>query len=450
MRIDFDEGVWIEQIPTPSLGDHTYLVVAAGRAAVIDPQRDTARFGERLAASGATLAVVAETHVHNDYVTGGPVLAAAHGAEYVLPVDSGAAVAHRPIGEHTAAIDLGDGWSLRAVATPGHTPHHVAYVLDGRHGPAAVFTGGSMLVGAVGRTDLVDPARTEALTRDQHRSVRRLAAGLADPVSVAPTHGAGSFCSASAAGETTSTVGAERLRNPALLIDDEDHFVSAQIAGFLLHPAYYRHMAPINAAGPPPLPSDALPDPAPDALADPGTVVIDVRPAEQFAAAHVPGSVNIPFSDSVATYAGWALRWNTPAILVGRTPGEVAETRLQLARIGWDAVVGAFDDGLAAWTAAGNVPASYRVARWDDLRREEPDLVLDVRDPGEATDRLPGALAVHVASIDPEALPAGEVWIHCATGFRAAIAASLLHAAGRSPILVVDAWSDYPGPRVTA
>jgi glyoxylase-like metal-dependent hydrolase (beta-lactamase superfamily II)/rhodanese-related sulfurtransferase len=445
MRIDLGEGAWTEQISTPSLGDHTYLVVAGGAAAVIDPQRDVDRFVARI--PGIPLAAVLETHVHNDYVTGGPALAAASGAEYVLPTGSGADLPHRAVADGEA-VTLGEGWALRAVHTPGHTPHHTTYVLDGPDGPTAAFTGGSMLVGAVGRTDLVDPALTEALTRDQHRSVRRLAAGLADPVAVAPTHGSGSFCTASATGETTSTVGAERLHNPALLIDDEDHFVSVQIAGFLLHPTYYAHMAPINRSGAPAITAEDLPRIDPD---DPGAsnaVVVDLRPADEFAGAHVPGSLNIPLDDSTATYAGWVLEWNTPMLLVGRDGGEIREARLQLARIGYDRVIGAIDDGLEDWKAAGKPLSAFRVARWDDLRREEPEVLLDVRDPKEAVHRLPGAIPVHVSSVDPAAVPEGEVWVHCVTGYRAAIAASQLHAAGRSTVLVLDDLDRYQGPRV--
>lgn len=446
MRIDLPDGAWVHQVSTPSLGDHSYVVVAGGSAAVIDAQRDTDRFSAAL--GGIPLRAVLESHIHNDYVTGGSLLAAEAGVPYVVPADGGALVDHTPVGDGDT-VALGEGWRLEALHTPGHTPHHMAYLLEGPVGPVAVFTGGSMLVGAVGRTDLVDPEITDRLTRDQHRSVRRLADRLRDPVAVAPTHGAGSFCSASPDADTTSTIGRERHRNPALLIDDEDHFVSSQVAGFLRHPSYYAYMAPLNRAGPTPIP-ERPPSPATQHLAEASDVIIDVRPAEDFAAAHIPGSISIPISESTGTYAGWVLPWNTPAVLVGSTPADVEEARIQMARIGYDQVVGTVGNGLSAWIQAGNETSSHRVAGWDDVIRERPSLLLDVRDPKEAAQRIPGAVPVHVAALDAGDLPEGEAWVHCTSGYRAAIAVSLLRARGRRAVAVLAEFEDYPGARVPA
>jgi glyoxylase-like metal-dependent hydrolase (beta-lactamase superfamily II)/rhodanese-related sulfurtransferase len=446
MKIEFAEGVWALQVPTASLGDHSYVVVARGVAAVVDPQRDIERF---LAALGdARLSAVAETHVHNDYVTGGSLLAARREARYVLPAGSGALLDHVAVAEGDT-VALGEGWGLVAIHTPGHTPHHMSYVLHGPDGPVAVFSGGSMLVGAVGRTDLVDPELTDRLTRDQHRSVRRLAAGLDDPVAVAPTHGAGSFCAASPISDTTSTIGRERRQNPALLMDDEDHFVASQVAGFLAYPTYYAHMAPINRTGPTPI---AEPPPAltADELKATDALIVDVRSASSFAAGHVPGSISIPISESTGTYAGWVLPWNTPVVLVGDGPEDVEEARLQLARIGYDRIAGIVADGLAGWVAAGNNPASFRAADWGDFMRERPALLLDVRDPREATQRIAGARPAHVADLDGRSYPDGDVWVHCASGFRAAIAVSLLRARGRDAVAILADFDDFPGPRVPA
>jgi glyoxylase-like metal-dependent hydrolase (beta-lactamase superfamily II)/rhodanese-related sulfurtransferase len=444
MRIDLADGAWVHQVSTPSLGDHSYVVVAGGSAAVIDAQRDTDRCSEVL--GGIPLRAVLESHIHNDYVTGGSLLAAETGAPYFVPADGGALVDHTAITDGDAVV-LGGEWRLRALHTPGHTPHHMSFVLEGPEGPVAVFTGGSMLVGAVGRTDLVDPDLTDRLTRDQHRSVRRLADQLQDPVAVAPTHGAGSFCSASPSAGTTSTIGRERRQNPALLIDDEDHFVSSQVAGLLSHPSYYTYMAPLNRAGPTPIP-ERPPSLAPEHLAAASHAIIDVRPAEDFAAAHVPGSISIPISESTGTYAGWVLRWNTPAVLVGNSPADVEEARIQMARIGYDRVVGTVADGLAAWIRAGNQPSGHRVAGWDDVIRESPPLLLDVRDPKESAQRIVGAMPAHVAALDSEELPEGEAWVYCTSGYRAAIAVSLLRARGREAVAVLAEFEDYPGPRV--
>jgi glyoxylase-like metal-dependent hydrolase (beta-lactamase superfamily II) len=437
LRLDLAQGVWAEQVPTPSLGDHSYLVVTGDVAAVIDVQRDAGRIVDGL--GRRRLAAVLETHVHNDYVSGGSLLADERGAEYVLPAGSGASVDHRAIADGERVL-LAEGWSLRAVATPGHTPHHTAFVLEGPGGPVAAFTGGSMLVGAVGRTDLVAPDLTEGLTRDQHRSVRRLAASLDDPVAVAPTHGAGSFCSASGAGETTSTIARERYSNPALTIDDEDRFVAVQTAGFGLYPAYYRHMAPINREGGGPVPHEPLPAVDPGQAAE--VIVVDLRPVEEFAPGHLPGSVNIPLADSTATYAAWVLPWNTPIALRG-DEAAIEQARLQLARIGYDRVVGA----VGAGRQDGDT-GRLRLAAWDEV--DPTATVVDVRDPAEAAQCLPGAVRVHVSEVAGADLPDGTLWVHCVTGYRAAIAGSLLAAAGREVVVVADELGRYLGPRVPA
>ncbi len=162
MQLDFSRRgtrVLVEQISTPSLGDHSYLIVVDDSAAVIDPQIDIDRFRRAIERAGAKLRLVLETHVHNDYVSGGPGLAEAQGAEYILPADTGATVQHAPLADGEAR-PLGP-WAIRAIHTPGHTPHHMSYALESPDGPVAVFTGGSMLVAAAGRTDLIGPDWTE-------------------------------------------------------------------------------------------------------------------------------------------------------------------------------------------------------------------------------------------------------------------------------------------------
>lgn len=434
-------------IETKALGDRSYVIVDGDTAAVVDPQRDIDRFESMLAERGLRLTHVFETHVHNDYVTGGLELSRAHGATYVLAADDQVAF------EHTGARD-GDEFPLasvvvRAMRTPGHTPNHLAYAVVENGSPVAVFTGGSMLYGTVGRTDLIDERSTEPLTRAQFHSVRRLADELPGSVVVHPTHGFGSFCSsASTSGSDQSTIAQERLTNLALTLDNEDSFVESLLAGLTAYPRYYAHMAGINGEGPAPV-DLSLPE-----VVDPveirrrihaGEWVVDLRSRTAFARGHLAGTVNVEVGDSFATYLGWTMRWGTPVTLVGDTADEVAEAQRQMVRIGIDRPAGRAHGGLAKWGVGGDV-RGYRSVSFAELaeaRTERKVAVLDVRRDDEwAQGHIDGA--VHIPLHDVEArideVPDGEVWVHCASGYRAAIAASLLDRAGHVIVAVDDDW----------
>ena len=229
----------IRAIRTEGLGDSTYVLVHDGAAIVVDPQRDVDRFESILNETGAELRFVLETHLHNDYVSGGRDLAQRLGGELVLPSGAAPVFRHRPAFHHE---DLNGGpVAIRPIHTPGHTPEHMSYlvVLDGK--PTGVFSGGSLLVGSAGRTDLLGEDRADTLARLQYISVNRLAA-LPDEVGLYPTHGGGSFCTTSAAGKHTSSIGDEKKANPVLAHPDEDSFVNAQLTGLVPYPSYYRYM----------------------------------------------------------------------------------------------------------------------------------------------------------------------------------------------------------------
>jgi len=435
-------------IETPALGDRSYILASNDEAAVFDPQRDVDRVETVLADRGLRLSHVFETHLHNDYVTGGLDLARRAGAAYVLAAADDVAY------ERTGAAD-GDEFTVgsltvRAMHTPGHTPTHLSYVVleDGQ--PVAAFTGGSMLFGTVGRTDLISSEATEDLTRAQFRSVRRLSDELPGQVGVHPTHGFGSFCSsASSSGSDASTIGQERQSNLALTLDDEDAFVGRLLSGLTAYPRYYAHMAPINRAGPAAVDLSA-PEPA-----DPveirrrihaGEWVVDLRSRTAFARGHLAGTVNLEVGDFFATYLGWVLRWETPVTLVGDTAEQVVEAQRQMVRIGIDRPAGAANGGPDTWAAGGDL-RSYRTATFADLADTSDDAsvaVLDVRRDDEwAEGRIDGA--VHIPLHDLEArldeVPSGEVWVHCASGYRASIAASLLDRSGRTVVAIDDEWS---------
>ncbi len=437
-------------IETKSLGDRSYVVIDGASAAAIDPQRDIDRVLAAVDARGLALTVVLETHLHNDYVTGGFVLARVTGADYVLPAGDDVDF------DHVGACDgdelaVGEHVTLRAVHTPGHTPHHLSYVLVEDGEPVAVFTGGSLLYGTVGRTDLISDDATEDLTRAQYHSAHRLVAELPGDVSVHPTHGFGSFCSSiSTSGSDSSTIAQEQRTNTALTTGDEATFVDELLAGLTAYPRYYAHMAPRNRRGPDPI---DLSEPEP---VDPveirrrihaGEWVVDLRDRKAFASSHLAGTINVEIGDSFVTYLGWTVRWGTPVTLVGDTADEVAEAQRQLVRIGIDRPAGAATGGLDRWAAGGD-RRSYRSATFAELAAERSDAltVLDVRRTDEwEAGHLDGALHIPLDQLEDRMseVPADQpVWVHCASGFRASIAASLADRAGRQVVAIHDEWDE--------
>lgn len=440
----------VEVIETSELGDRSYIAHDGVTAVVVDPQRDLDRVEEALAERGLTCAVVLETHIHNDYVTGGFELARRTGARYVVAAGDEVAFDRHAVrdGDELTAGDL----RIQVVATPGHTDTHLAYVITGGGGPGVVFTGGSLLYGSVGRTDLVDPARTEELTRAQFRSARRLAELLDDDVAVFPTHGFGSFCSSgTASGGQDSTIGVERGRNDALIEDDENEFVARLVAGLTAYPAYYAHMGARNRQGPA---AADLSAPAPVEPAElhkriaAGEWVVDLRDRTAYAAEHLAGTVGIALGVNFSTYLGWLIPWGTPLTLIGGSAEQVTDAQRQLVRIGIDRPDGAAV-GAPAELAAGYSLRSYPRAAFADLGAARSAgralTVLDVRrDDERAAGSIPGSVHIPLHSLLERLgeLPAGPLWVHCEAGFRASIAASLLDRAGHDVILIDDDYAN--------
>ena len=437
----------IISLDTPSLGDRSYLATDGVVAIVVDPQRDHDRVLAITEPRGLRITHVFETHIHNDYVTGGYQLAASVGAAYVVNADD--PVTFERVGAHDGDVFETGAMRGRGLHTPGHTSTHLSYALEADGQPVAVFTGGSLLYGSTGRPDLLGAAHADALARHQHRSAHRIAAELPAEAAVYPTHGFGSFCSATQAEGNASTVGRELAGNPVLTLD-EDAYVRVLLAGLDAYPAYYRHMAPANSAGP------AEVDLPPPALADPvqlreriraGEWVVDLRTRTAFAAGHLHGAVNIGADGSFVTYLGWLLPWGAPVTLLGETPEQVAEAQRDLVRIGIDRPAAAATGTPADWTG-GDLPARLRTATFVDLRvamRDDPaPVVLDVRRHDERTgSHLLGSLHIPLHELPgrvAEVPVDREVWVHCAAGYRASIAASLLARAGITVVLVDDAY----------
>jgi glyoxylase-like metal-dependent hydrolase (beta-lactamase superfamily II)/rhodanese-related sulfurtransferase len=442
-------GVEVSVVETSGLGDRSYLISGGGVAVVVDPQRDIDRVLDIVDGRGERVTHVLETHVHNDYVSGGLALSRATGAEYVVPAGDELDYPARRVTDGDV-IDA-DAFTLRAVHTPGHTEHHTSYVLvDGEGHTVGVFSGGSMLFDATGRTDLVGPEHTRSLTVAQYHSVRRLADELPGAASLFPTHGFGSFCAAGTAGRDASTIDEQRDSNPALTQDEQD-FVDDLLANLVEYPAYYAHMAEINAAGPSevdlsvPQPVDA------DELRrriEAGEWVIDLRHRTAFAAGHLRGSLGFELSDSFVTYLGWLYHWGSPLTLVGDDEAQIADATRELVRIGIDDdVTGSATVAESAWGGIDGL-ASYPVADFAALAAtaDSPDRqILDVRRADEySAGHLSGAVNIPVHELLERAgeLDGAEIWVHCASGYRASVAASLLAKTGRQVVLVDDGFDN--------
>ena len=445
-------GIAVIPVDTPTLGDRSYLVHDGEVAFVVDPQRDIDRILALLGEAGLRLTHVFESHIHNDYVTGGLALARRTGAAYLVNADDQVSFERTPVRDGEI-VQVGSRMRVTAVATPGHTFTHLSYVLAdvATSTQIAVFSGGSLLYGATGRPDLLGPQHTGKLVRAQHASARRLAGMLPDTAEVFPTHGFGSFCSATQSEAASSTIGQEKVANP-VLTQGEEAYVRELLAGLNAYPAYYAHMAPANAAGP------SEPDLSAPALADPAEIrhrikagewVVDLRNRTVFAAGHVPGSLNFGLDGSFATYLGWLIEWGTAVTLLGNTGDDVAAAQRELARIGIDRPAAAATGTPEDWVAGtGWQPNSFATATFADLadvRHHRAVTVLDVRRTDEFSDSsIDGATNIPLHELPGRMgdAPAGEVWVHCAGGYRASIAASFLAAAGRQVVAIDDPFEN--------
>ncbi|PSK63643.1 putative polyketide biosynthesis zinc-dependent hydrolase BaeB [Micromonospora sp. MH33] len=451
-------AVEVSVIATSSLGDRSYLASDGQVAIVVDPQRDIDRVTYLAGAEGVRITYVVETHVHNDYVSGGLELARVTGARYLVAAADEVGFDRVPVSDGDV-VPVSDGVRLRVIATPGHTFHHLSYVLDeavdGGWQPVGVFTGGSLLFGTTGRTDLLGGRHAHELAQHQHASAARLADLLPDGTQVWPTHGFGSFCSASQADAPESTIGREKQANPVLRLAAEQ-FVTETLAGLDAYPAYYAHMGVANTAGPAPV------DLTPVTRADPaelrqriaaGQWVVDLRHRTAYATAHLTGTVSLGLDGPMSTWLGWLIDRGTPITLLAGTPEQVADAQRELVRIGIDRPAAHATGTPEQWTTE---PTQLRELRMTDFPAlaavragntpagpPAPDVVLDVRMTNEwNTGHITGA--VHIPLPDLPArladVPAGTIWVHCGSGYRATAAASLLANTGRHVVVINDTF----------
>lgn len=445
----------LESFLTESLGDASYLVGddSARVAAVIDPQIDTTRYLEAARRHGLSIRYVLQTHIHEDFVSGAHALALAAGAELCLSGHDAPpyGFAHRLVHDGDA-LDVGSV-HLTVKHTPGHTPEHISLLLaQAQEAPFAVLSGGSLLVDAAGRADLLGPERAEQLARAQFSTLTRFFLGLDDGVIVYPTHVHGSPCGAAIGDRTSTTIGYERRHNPLLQERDEQSFVRAALKNLPPKPRYYPRLKETNTSAPPAHSGRAAPALAPAdfeaAVGKQEHVLIDTRHMLAFGGGHIPGAWNFGASGHLSIQAGWMLDPNRPLLLVLESDEDLEQVLAHLARTGFNQIAGYLAGGMTAWADAGLALQALPQLHVETLAARLPDrVVLDVRSPQEwEQGHVPGAQHIFLGDLEQRMSSLDRsrpVAVYCDSGYRASIAASLLQARGFEVSNVPGSWQAW-------
>jgi hydroxyacylglutathione hydrolase len=463
--------MYFEQFYLGCLAHASYLLASDGEGVVVDPQRDVELYLKAAQDHGVTIQHIFESHLHADFVSGHTELAARTGATIYMGAQARATFPHVPVGD---GFELKFGQaSIRVLETPGHTAESICLVVTDRENsptPLAVLTGDTLFIGDVGRPDL-SPRHTPAeLAGLLYDSLHYKLLTLADSVLVYPAHGAGSLCGKNMRAERSSTIGTERLTNYALQIRSREEFVAQLTSNLPARPEYFLKDAEINRTG-----AAALGDLPPLRATTPaelkimlsaGEIALDVRPGEEFAAGHVPGSVNIALSGQFASWAGTVLGLAAqPVLIVGSddegSRAQLEEARLRLTRVGIEVLGGYLAGGVVAWKQAGLPLATVSQVMAEELnaRLKCHDVqVLDVRrepewDAGHIEDAVWWPLDNFKVS-PPEIDHDAPIAVHCKGGYRSMIASSLLQRAGFKSVINViggfDAWQEAKLPVVSA
>jgi hydroxyacylglutathione hydrolase len=450
--------MYFEQFYLSCLAHASYMIGSDGIAAVVDPQRDVEMYLHEAESNGLRIAYIIETHLHADFVSGHRELSDRTGAKIYLGAEAGATFPHVTIRE---GEELRFGkCRLQFLETPGHTIESICVIvtdLEQSSEPFALLTGDTLFIGDVGRPDLSPGYTPQQLAGLLYDSLHEKVLKLPDATRIYPAHGAGSLCGRQIGAERFSTLGKERAANYALQAASRDDFVHLLTDALPERPGYFSRDAEINRSGAAPL-GGLAPLPALEAivvlrLQEKGAVVLDTRPQEQFGAAHIPGSVHIALSGQYAAWAGTIVGLESDIILVAEDTDRVNESRMRLARVGIEQVVGFLDGGMSAWKLADlrieHVP-QITVEDLARLRREQSDpvQVLDVRRQAEWEEgHIDGALwkpLNQLAHLMEQLDPRRPVAVHCQGGYRSSIATSLLRRAGFGQVMNViggfDAW----------
>jgi glyoxylase-like metal-dependent hydrolase (beta-lactamase superfamily II)/rhodanese-related sulfurtransferase len=448
--------MYFEQFYLGCLAHASYMLGSDGEAAVVDPQRDVEIYVKAADDHGLKIRHIFETHLHADFVSGHLELAARTGAKIYIGAEAGATFPH---------VALHDGSEVRfgkirikALETPGHTPEGICLVVADEEKspePCAVLTGDTLFIGDVGRPDLSKAFTPQQLAGKLYDSLHGKLMKLGDQVQVYPAHGAGSLCGRNMRAERSSTIGTERLTNYALQIKSRDEFIRQLTENLPSRPEYFLQDAQINRSGAsalselrelPPVSASEL-----RMLLEQGVFVLDVRPNNDFAAAHIPGSVNIALSGQFASWAGAIVGLSARPVLVADTPEQYAEARLRLARVGIEDPRGFLQGGVAAWKQAGLTLAQIQQMTAQELHdrmQGASTQVLDVRREGEwQAGHIESAAWFPLDNFKvsaPEIDPSVPLAVHCQGGYRSMIACSLLRRAGVENVINViggfDAW----------
>ena len=424
----------IEQFFDAGLGHASYLVADpdAGVAFLVDPDRQIETYISAAARLGVLITDSFETHVHNDYVSGSRALADLR--PITVHAGAGASLAY-PHASHPDGAEITVGELLiRCVATPGHTPEHVAYLVsDLRRAddPQYLFSGGALLVGQIARVDLLGPKLVAELARAAYTTLREHVLTLADYVAVFPTHGGGSSCAAEVAGSRWTTLGFERKHNhiARLASGDFESFRAAISAGLPVAPANYPSVRDINSKGAPVASRAPLPfvrEIGPD------VIWVDPRPPHVFGAGHRPGALNVVGNDSFAVRVGATVAFGSPIVILTTDPEQAERLREQLAVIGYDDVRGyASPEPVQGEKTRVIEQLDARAAA---ARSAAGAIVVDVREQSEwDAGHVPGAIHIPYENVRARAheLPIDrQIVTYCASGVRSSLAASILESSG--------------------
>jgi hydroxyacylglutathione hydrolase len=457
MKLRKGASMYFEQFYLGCLAHASYLLGSEGEAVVVDPQRDVDLYLKAAQEHGLKIRHIVETHLHADFVSGHSELAARTEAKIYIGAQAVAQFPHVPVADD---FELRFGrCKLKVLETPGHTPESICLVVTNDDKPAspwAVLTGDTLFLGDVGRPDLSRTHTPRQLAGMLYDSLHSKLMTLSDDVLVYPAHGAGSLCGRNMRAERSSTIGTERLTNYALQIKTREKFVQDLTSNLPTRPEYFAQDAEINRRGAPAL--SALPALTPISaqelkrlLEEEGVIALDVRPNEQYAVGHVPGSVNIALSGQFASWAGAILGLSSRPVLIADTDDQISEARMRLARIGLETERGYLKNGIKDWQEAGfELPQLPQISHQElnDLFKQGRIDVLDVR-------REPEWFAGHIEGANwwpldrfkvspPEIDLSRPLAVHCKSGYRSMIACSLLERAGFRNVINLtggfDAW----------
>ena len=448
-------AIEIRTLRYSELGNSSYILIdrETHSAVVIDPVRDTDRYLEIARSVDVRITWALETHVHNDFVSGGRELVAENLTRLGASSSAGLRFAYHGFDDGDE-IEIGS-WRLRVLATPGHTPEHLAYLLLDDAGHAqALFSGGALMVGTAARTDLFGLALSWRFAHDLERSLKEKILSLPDDVVVYPTHGGGSFCAVGAGSALTTTIGIEKATNRLLAARNSRQFVSRSLTAGP-YPVYYSLMRSLNQAGAP-LIGPTPPPPAAIDLEDldlwiaQGALIVDLRASSDFRSGHIPGSIAAAADGNVSGWIGWLVGPERALVLVAdeaeRGKGQIDEAQRKLLRIGYDRIVGQLKGGLTTWVQAGRFLVNYETTTAAGLAKrldsDEAIAIVDVREAGEwHTGHVPGSvnLPVHDILTTTIELPKGvPLAVHCGHDYRATLGASLLERSGYRELIVLE------------